>query len=428
MTIPRKKLPEPEELLLDYTERLAYHRAGRLALWVHLSRLQPAPRADARQHLLADLFKTLVASHQGQTYALRSGDLVMVLKDPRHSEVDELVYKARYLFREDPLIIAEDEDGKARFCESFEMATDYERFRDAVRAAAANPVPDGPPPDFSGHLAAHLVDLSEEARADRGREARATPAEGPEAAGVGAHITEHRIVRVHERPQARVETETVLTELALPEAPARDALFKAIDTSSNPALGPYMAERVAEALIGHATPQMRRLPGMAALRLRLDTVLSARFLEFDRSWRAQRSLKGTPLKSPLIILSRLEVRDSGEAFRYARDFLIGAGYPLALCDVALTTLPGIDLGRFGISFVFAEASEADLEALLTHELTDYRDTVQRLGVERVVLDKVSEPRQIRIAQSIGIRIYAGPLVDRLARQGAGADLEPGHAS
>ncbi|MCP5431647.1 MAG: hypothetical protein H6923_00100 [Alphaproteobacteria bacterium] len=408
MSANRQKLPQPEELLLDYAERLAYHRAGRLALWFHLSKLRAAPRADARQHLLADLFKSLVAGHQGQTYALRCGDLVIVLREPRRGEIDELVYKARYLFREDPLVVAEEEDGTQRFCERFEMEADYERFRDAVRERARHPVAEDAPVHFSGHLARHLEAISAEAR----KEGHPSEPDKAPAGGGGARPADTRLLR--ELPAMRLgaaggEAEAlVLVELELDPARAREELFRGIDAASNPALGSFIATRLEASLLDLATSRMPVLGAPAALRLSLDGVLSADFLRFDHAWRALKSVNGDPVPSPVIVLSRGELADQPDAFRFAREFLDSQGYRIALGGVPIAGLPGVDAAALGIGLVIAEWRASDFADLLGSKLSLYRATVERLGAERIVLGGVAEARALKLAQALGIRVFSGP--------------------
>ena len=145
-----------EAALLDYVERLRKHRAERRAIRVCLSNLRPYNRREHHLRIAADTLEPLVQRFEGALFRLFNADIVLLCKGAAVADIDDAVLRLRYLFSEDPLLKA-DEDGRAPFCEWFDLEENYE----AVLALAVEMVE------------AREARESEAARREAGEETRA---------------------------------------------------------------------------------------------------------------------------------------------------------------------------------------------------------------------------------------------------------------
>src|SRR3546814_13144891 len=70
--------PSQEYALLDFAERLDRHRAGRIAVHIHLSRLQSHNRREHHLRVAVSTFEDLVKQFQGHIFELANQDIVFL--------------------------------------------------------------------------------------------------------------------------------------------------------------------------------------------------------------------------------------------------------------------------------------------------------------------------------------------------------------
>ncbi|RMF10288.1 MAG: hypothetical protein D6763_06060 [Alphaproteobacteria bacterium] len=135
-------------MLYDYARRLSNHRKGRRAVHLFLSRLSRASQHPQDINIAASHFNPLVRKYDGQLFRLGNHDIVFVAKGVTLRELDDVVLKLRYMFRDDArlrdLERSQDEDP---FCTHYNMERDYEAFlanaKDlATHGASRNDAPD----------------------------------------------------------------------------------------------------------------------------------------------------------------------------------------------------------------------------------------------------------------------------------------------
>ena len=86
-----------EGLLLDYLHRLESHKAGRRAVHIHLSKLEPHNRRDHHVRMAVDTFDLMVKMQDGQIFTLKNADLFSGRKDKKgdqdheHDEVHAII-------------------------------------------------------------------------------------------------------------------------------------------------------------------------------------------------------------------------------------------------------------------------------------------------------------------------------------------------
>lgn len=396
---PHESLPEPEVLLLDYAERLTHHRAGRRVLCLALSALVPPTRNDEHWRIVDNLVQPLILRHGGEIFRLRSGDVVTVFTSADKALVERLTLKLRYLFRDDPLIEAEEKEpgGESRFCRWFDLNDDYDGFLGLARAikeAAEDPT----------RPAALITDKPEPRPEPRESDGTGTlerwllaPPKGPRALAAladGGAVAKVEAGRPAERAGAYFRAHLAgLTELGL----------SAADIERNaPIEAPLLAHVERRLLIELAAA--RRPAEQLTLALSLDAILSVEFLHFHKIWTAARF-------EPLTCLvARAEAEADPARFAYVRSFVTGAGHRLGLSAAASEPQP---MPRTPID-VLALAFDARCTGPAGHAL------LQRLSPTlppraAVMLTGVDTRDALAFARNLGATLLAGRQADALVQ-------------
>jgi hypothetical protein len=119
----------PDKLLYDAAERVGRIREGRRALHIHLSRMLPANRDEAKIRVAFRMIESMVDLYRGQIFLLTNSDIVLICKDVRVADLEEAVYRLRALFSNDPLTYADESDDElGQFATLYDLAQDYDVF------------------------------------------------------------------------------------------------------------------------------------------------------------------------------------------------------------------------------------------------------------------------------------------------------------
>jgi hypothetical protein len=399
----REQLPDYEELLVDYAERLRKHLPGRRAVHIHLSQLKPHNRREHHIRIAASSFNALVQRHEGQLFILKNCDLVVVLKNPRPADLDETLLRLRYLFSEDPL--AHDNEGESEqpFCTWYDLEKEYE--------------------DFCGAA----YELRRQSQVQRRANAAAEQAAALDSGTAIEPLDPTRLGRL-EVSLASTDLATIVRRQAVcaitgPDRPrpvfneiyvSIDELRRRLMPEVNLASDRWLFQRLTMALdrrLLKALPAIEaNVPLSTSVNLNVATVLSEEFLAFDRELRAR-----TP-KSMVVEFQPIDVFADLGSYMFARDFARERGYKVCLDALTYLTFPimhrdelGLDLQKIHWSAdIVADAREERREAL--------REAVRRAGPARVILCRCDDQTALDFGKSIGVSLFQGRHVDRLVAQ------------
>ena len=434
------KIATAEELLLDYAERVGYHRRGRIALWIRLSRLAPSARPEARQNLVFQLFHTALDRFSGQSFALKDGDVVFAFKGSAERAFEEPLYRLRYSFRDDPLVLAEDEDGQSRIAQIYGIEDEHEAFLAAVREAVAprikapqetEPDPNGiaAPAEETGGIPQGLREavLSADQIRDMNRAGfavepeRSAPA-GDQvdlaslwrtedfAKGLRALMRWHPAVRLAQEARGAEGRGTIGREvfrlLSVQQEPARELVVPSLELAGNPALLAYANAQVERGVLRLLADYLA--PGGPALivPLSLDTLLSAEFLELDRIIQDAEEA-GRERPRLCFALDGFEIEANPDSFTYAQAFLERGNHRLALAGIPATGLTHFAFEANPVDLVLLEVAPEVLAAEDPALILELRHAVGRLGRERLVLTGCEEEAQVAFGRRLGLCIFEG---------------------
>lgn len=125
MAARKQRLPEPEELFLDYVKRMTRHREGREVVLVHMSKLEMMNRTRHHGELVTSLLAQTAHKFDGRVFRFMNGDIACITRNASAGHIDNLAFEIRYGFSDDALVQAEDA-GQGTFIETFDVRWDFE--------------------------------------------------------------------------------------------------------------------------------------------------------------------------------------------------------------------------------------------------------------------------------------------------------------
>lgn len=388
-----------ERALADFAERIGKRRKGRIAVQIHLSRLQSHNRRDHHVRVALGTFDELVKQFEGELFHLMNHDIVFACKDARIDDIEQAVIRLRYLFGEDPLTRYGDDHTGGGFCTWFVMEQDYDRFLDMAR---------------------RMRDLAEAHKRDSQRARRA--AEVPQIDKTP--LTPALLARVEERlMQADLSAmlrnqpicamtrdhrpEPVLTELYVSIDDLEAALAPEVALRSDPWLFRRLTltldRRVLNEVVHRSDTSQRAL----SLNLNIATLLSAEFQRFDQAL-------GFGVRDRLVIeLQKVDIFEDMGAYIFAREYMRERGYKVCLDGLTHLTLPYIDRERLGLDLLKVYWSADLVSGMRPDMLTDLERHVRACGRARVIFCRCDNEDAIRLGHDLGVSLFQGRYVDRL---------------
>ncbi len=183
-----------------------------------------------------------------------------------------------------------------------------------------------------------------------------------------------------------------------------------IDLTADTWLFQHLAESLDRRLLTSLARQELGLPqGAISINLRLATLLSPEFLQFDHDFRRK-------LGGPVIIeLQLVDIFAELGAYLFIREFVRDRGYLICIDGLHYLHLPLIDRKRLGADLVKIMWSPDLLDGLNEARRQELKNAIKRAGFDRVVLCRCDTADAIRWGQSFGIRLFQGYYVDSRLR-------------
>lgn len=390
-----------EHYLVEFARRLETTNDGRVAVHLHLSKLRAENRQPYQLRVANAFLKPLGDKYQGRIFPLGNGDTIMVLRDAKSDDIDNVLARLRYLFAEDPLTEG-DSAGEAGLFESryaldreyhsFRMATErlYETARKEAADAQNRPKTNGDARPLTADLLPRLLN-------------------GINSVDISALLRRQPIcVIMPGNPPQPVMWE-VMAELG----EVGRLLSDGIDLDSNRWYRYALRDAVLERLMAWLTKDgISDTADPVSIDATVAGLLSEQFLSFDTN------LSTTAKKRVVFELQEIDAFSNLGALMFARDLLQERGYRLCLDGLNHLTLPLIGRKRLGFDFLklhWGPDFEHDVRADRTRELAD---TIADIGPARLILYRCASARAIDCGRSMGITLFQGSYVDSMMR-GAG---------
>ena len=405
LSAPNKetRLPDHDELLLDYALRLKKHLAGRRAIHLQFSRLGVESLRGQNLKIAVDFFTGLVQRHEGQYFFLKNKDLMVIVKGATVAQIDEVVLKLRYLFSDDPLVHDDGEANGSSFCTWFALETDYAKFLQTVR------------------------DLHD---GYRDREQRSDAPETPKAVqprdlpAPSKPLTPERLVQLESAIASFDLTSIVRRQMIAIIVPGttpkpvfneaycstdelRYRLMPEVDLMSDRWLFQRLTTTLDRRLLKILPDLERTISLTTSIKLHVATVLDDAFLAFDREIHRQQG------KSMILELQSFDLIADMGAFAFARNFAHERGYKICIDGLSGLNLPLLQREHLGVDFAKISWQTEGKESVPAEKRQNLAEAIRRAGVTRVILSHCDDEQAIEFGRSIGITLFQGRYVDTL---------------
>lgn len=386
-----------EAALVDYVEKLHNQPMDRLAVHIHLSRLQPYNRRDHHVRVAALVFESLVRQYEGRIFSLRNSDLIFIVRGVSPYQLDEAVTRLRYLFAEDPLTISQDPASDSGFCTWFRLDRDYANFLSRAKQIQLTSIP-GPADDNN----------------------MAAPAPRMPITAADLAALEATIRNVDLEPLIRSQPVCAFIPGQQPKVLFREIYVSIQDLGTQIAPGrdlgaskwlfQHLTQTLDRRMLAHLGRDSENQDSGYSINLNVATILSPEFQKFDQSISAR-------LRGRLVIeLQKIDVFADMGAFRFARDYLHERGYRVCLDGLTHLTIPYIDREKMGFDLVKMFWSPEVALSARPGLLKDVRDTLAAWGTARMILARCDSEQAMDVGRSFGVTLFQGRYVDKVAQQ------------
>jgi hypothetical protein len=376
-----------ESLLFDAAERVGRIREGRIALHLHLSRLLPQNREEAKIRIAFRLFETMVDMYRGQMFLLTNSDIVLICKDARIQDLDAIVYKLRALFSKDPLTYAESPDGRDRFVTYYDLEVEYDQFftlvGQMVQDAKKRMADQRAAPQIQQLDAKNLTTVLERIGTT-------------DIAGV---VRRQACIRINEKMTAEV----AFQEFFMSIGDLQRVLAPDVNILSNRWLFQHLSQvldlRVLSVLQDMA---LRKMPAAYSVNLNMATVDTPVFQAFEAA---------TLGKAQVYVEFQLvDIFNDLDGFFRVRDRLRAGGHKSVLDGMSPITLQFMDAELYDTDYIKVNWSPDMADDLQTAEL---QQALGPVGFDRVILARCDTETSISWGLQQGIRLFQGRFLDAM---------------
>ncbi len=383
-----------ESRLLDALRRLERSPDGRLAIHIHLSRLQAEHRREHHLRVAAQTIENNLPQSEGQLYLLSNRDIVFIGRAHHADPMERAVQRLRYLFSEDPLIQFADDSRAQDFCSWYPLDTALDDFLAEMQ-----------------RLCAVLVSGRGASAAESPATAR-PPLDPATLAQVSTSLADANLAGF-----VRNQSVFAVARDSLP-VPVWDEIFISIDAlqksvaprvdlRANRWLFLELSRSLDRGMLAYIKKEALHREEPLSVNLTLATLFTPEFMRFDEEVTGR-------LRGKLVVeLQATDIFADIGSYLFARDYLRERGHRVCLDGMTHLTLPlfsdlrlGCDLYKlFWSPHLSNDAALSGLPA-----------AVQRIGHSRVIMARCDTAEAFTVGRRLGIAMYQGFELDRMARR------------
>ncbi len=390
-----------EKALLDYAERIGRNRTDRVAVQVHLSRLQSQNRKDHHIRVAVSTFDELIQRFEGAVFLLTNQDIMFVCRGAEIEVLQNTLLRLRYLFSEDPLTRFADESDDSGFVSWFMLETEYDRFLALVK---------------------RFVELSDAQSADaakvksRSRAARKPPMTAAHlaqlektlmSADLAALVRQQAVCAITPTEKAHA----VFHELFVSIGDLERLLLPGHSITADRWLFQYLTQTLDKRMMHQVLRDYAGADRAFSLNINVGTVLSEEFQKFDKGISAT-------LRGKLVVeFQKIDLFSDMGAYFFARDYLRERGYKICLDGLTHMVLPFIDRAKMGIDLMKVYWSEDIVENIRGKTAQQVRQIIRQAGAGRIILTRCDDDKAVRLGHEMGISLFQGRYVDKMLQAG-----------
>jgi hypothetical protein len=402
-TFRKQALPSQEEVLLDYVKRLRNHKSGRRAVHLYLSNLSRASQHPQDINVAAAHFNPLVKKYDGQLFRLANLDIVFVGKGVSLTELDDVVLKLRYMFRDDSKLKDLEQTTDADpLCTHYDVERDYDRLladvTDLLDSAKNREAPDSSVIPFA------------DAKLAKGEKPGDQEQNGN---NIPALLRHARRNAVHAWSKNSEPTE-ILSEVSFDIDALKNAAGAKKDSGKDLWLLRKLTSDLDEPMVKQLLSSDNATPTTMTLPITPVTVISPDFDKFNAHYR---SLARTPV---VFEFSWMTVLRDVHMFLNARDKVLQAGHKISIEGWDPYAFACINPGRLEAHFLKVAWRETLAFEFKREWSGPLGETVRAGGLTKVILTECHGNTSAEFGHKHGFLLYQG---EYPARHGAKAPTD-----
>ena len=402
--IPNLNGTTEETLLVGHLRRIQEHASGQYSIHIHLSELRPGNRQQNFIRIASRAFEALLANFDAILYVLSNHDLVLFCRDVPVDDVDQVIYKVRALFSEDPLTSGDEGSFEDRFTTWYDLTqkADFRAFMaEAIKLEAE---------------ASKRQKFESEDKAPAASYAMAgTPLDPRNLAAINQRMMEINVSDLLRQQtavtvQADGKGEAVFCEHYVSMQDLQRRLAPNINLFGNSWLFQYLTETLDRRLLSVVSQfDFKSMTDVISLNLNISTVLSREFQAFHRS-------VGANSRKVVIELQLIDVFADLGMYVFARDQLRDTGYKILIDGLNPVSFQFFNPSLLDADFVKLGWSKEFLGEVPKARIDEMREQVDITGKNKMVLSRVDSEGAILWGLKIGIHRFQGHYADMIVEK------------
>lgn len=387
---------------MEHLRRMSDARAGAYAIHVHLSELKASNRKPHYLRIAARSFENLEHAYEAALFRMTNQDLVLSCRDVPIEEIDEVLFKVRALFSDDPLTAAEEGSLEDRFTIWYDLSIeeDYANFKEIVADLTVQ--------------AERIKEEQERAKkaAEAARNLTGAALTPKNLAGINQKLQNTRISDlVRQQPSVSIMPPKVgqilFREYFVSMADLQKRVAPDVNLFSSNWLFQYLTETVDKrmlVIVGRRDFDQSNDP--ISINLNISTVLSQEFQHFHRA-------VGDHAEKVVIEIQLTDIFADVNGFHYARESLQSRGYRVLIDGLTPISLQFFNPGILMADFVKVTWGPEYAGEVAGQHMTEMKEVISSCGKNSVILARVDSEDAIAWGLTLGIMRYQGYFVDKL---------------
>lgn len=385
--------------------------AGWHALHFHLDHLMEQFKSEYQVKIAVNLINDLLKNFDGGVFVLQDTSIIVVCYGLEKALQNKLIFQLRYLYMDDPLAYTDAGQENPAFCNTYDLARDWEQFLDlatrrmalTVRrpgTARAQRIADAIASNISDTDHSAVVSIS--ARENLSVSRLANIERELHHVGMGKVIRRQPVCAV----QSGLPVRKVFDELYVHMVNLSEVLSADVDFLSNRWLFRYLTQLLDSRMLDFLKSERDQyLADPVSINLNAETLLSDKFQKFDEALPASAKV-GIVLEVPVV-----DAFADMAGFAIARKEMQRLGYRVCLDGVTTESFNHIQREKLGVDLIKVQWHANVLDSGVQRE--DLTSAVKANGSSRVILCRCDNKQAVEFGQSIGIALFQGRYVDTL---------------
>ena len=391
-----------EKRLLDVLDRMRNTMNGVFAVHMHLSELRPSNRQPHFLRMVSRAVDGLANAQDVQIFEFVNADVVLLCRNTPVDDVDDVVFRVRAMFNEDPLTDTEDGSAEDRFSTWYDLTqpNDLKDFVEAVMVAME-----------------HISDVEAEQAQNitTGRASKAMqgdPLLPDKLQKILQKLLEVRVGDlVHRQPAVEVsggkKQKLAYREHYVAMEELRQRIAPDINIFSSHWLFQFLSETIdARVLEVMSRLDFNNMDVPASVNLNVSTIMTRPFQNFH-------SLVGDNTDKVIIEIQIIDVFADMGQYAEVRDWLQANGYKVMIDGLNPLTLHFFDPSLLDADMIKITWGPELKGGLGNEQTQQIREVVKNMPTSGVVLSRVDSEEGVGWGLQMGIRCYQGHFIDQV---------------